>query len=85
MTLINYGDEMRFAVMGDAELAPEYMVIVSQYVAYIHQLAAEAENYTPDPEFIEYEEQQTTELWRFFFPNVLNFYECDGCCVQFFP
>lgn len=46
VTLINYGDEMRFAVMADAELAPEYSIIVSQYEYYIKQLAEEAENYS---------------------------------------
>lgn len=45
-TLINYGDEMRFAVMADAELAPQYSIIVSRYEYYIKQLAEEAENYS---------------------------------------
>lgn len=62
MTLVNYGDEMRFAVMADAELAPEYTIIVSQYQSFIQQLAEEAENYSP--EFGEYEHEKTTELWQ---------------------
>ena len=45
-TLINYGDEMRFAIMADAELAPQYSMIVSKYKHYIKQLAKEAKNYS---------------------------------------
>lgn len=61
MTLINYGDEIRFAVMADAELAPEFKDIVDQFVGYLNKLSTEAENYVP--EYVEYEhEPETSEL-----------------------
>lgn len=62
MTLINYGDEIRFAVMADAELAPEFKDIVDQFVNYLNKLSEEAENYVP--EYVEYEQDdaETSEL-----------------------
>lgn len=46
ITLISYGDELRFTIMADDQLEPEYTVIVSQYISYIKQLAEDAENYS---------------------------------------